>query len=567
MPEVSQYYKQQKLASLSGVGNLTAADISAATQGNRELARAGEMATEFGLQFIQQKEKAEYHDQLNTAKTGYLSKFFEYEQGLQANADTETYLPGLEAGQTSSYKFTNSRAANEFDLWKANEDLSQKKRVFGAKHTQDVQNYTQNWNLGIKEATRRTSTAMQESDYQLELANGMSFFGLEYATEEKDGKSVPVLDENGEPVIQLIEDWENPLLDTDEVRMAGYEEWKSDADAKRGEVLIAASTGTAFDVWQSTVTLDDPDGDLNQALDFIEDDPNVPESEKQEAETELKSRIQSRRAEGKLQAEQNMSKIEEDVRGSLRSGDIDKAEFDINSAPIPNSEKDRLDAIVTNYKKSINDSKNDIATSDPTNIAIDKIKARLRNDKDYTYEMGLSDYAKLAKDVKASEGAKNLDDIRTAADAVSDPVLSRPSMVRAQRSLQNILSAKVAGLKSQLQGQELLSAIQKAEAGTQRIQNELDQWGREYGETQDFDHKLELKTQQLLQPVIEEVTLGWFKANFGFRPDRLLVDAKMDRLQEDSIFDTLNDDEKETARKFFEQGGTVQEFVEFPNGQ
>jgi hypothetical protein len=73
---------------------------------------------------------------------------------------------------------------------------------------------------------------MQESDYQLELANGMSFFGLEYATDEK---GEPVLDENGEPKTQLIEDWENPLLDTDEVRMAGYEGWKADADAKREE--------------------------------------------------------------------------------------------------------------------------------------------------------------------------------------------------------------------------------------------------------------------------------------------------------------------------------------------
>jgi hypothetical protein len=233
MPEISQHYRNQRLAPLSGVGQLSSADIQAATQGNRELAKAGEAATEFGIQFMQQKEKAEYHNQLNTARTEYLTKFFNYEQDLQTNADTETYIPNLKTGQTSSYKFTNKRAANEFELWKANEDLSQTRRVFGAKQTQDVQNYTQNWNLGIKEATRRTASAIPESDYQLELANGMDYFGLEYATEEKDGEPVPVLDEKGEPKIQLIEDWENPLLDTDEVRFAGYESWKADADAKR----------------------------------------------------------------------------------------------------------------------------------------------------------------------------------------------------------------------------------------------------------------------------------------------------------------------------------------------
>jgi len=233
MPGISQFYRQQRLASLSGIGNLSASDIAAATQDSRELARAGGMLTEFGMEFIEQKEKAEFHDQINTAKTQYLTKFFEYEQGLQTNADTETYMPGLKAGQESSYKFTNTRASNEFELWKANEDLSQTRRVFGIKNDRDVQNYTDNWNLGIKEATRRTASAMSPADYQLELANGMSYFGLEYATEEKDGEPVPVLDENGAPTIQLIEDWENPLLDSDEVRMAGFNEWRADADARR----------------------------------------------------------------------------------------------------------------------------------------------------------------------------------------------------------------------------------------------------------------------------------------------------------------------------------------------
>lgn len=243
MPEVTQFYKKQRLATLSGIGNLTASDIAAATQGNRELARAGSMLTEFGMNFLQQKEKAQFHDQLNTAKTEYLTKFFKYEQGLQTNADTETYIPNLKAGQTSSYKFTNNRAASEFELWKPNEDLSQTRRVFNIQHSRDVQNYTDNWNLGIKEATRRTSNAMSEADYQLELANGMSFFGLEFAT---DGDE-PILDKEGNPKIQLIEDWENPLLDSDEVRTAGYEGWKADADAKR-EVKIVENFKAGIEV-------------------------------------------------------------------------------------------------------------------------------------------------------------------------------------------------------------------------------------------------------------------------------------------------------------------------------
>jgi len=230
MPEIPQHYRQQRLAPLSGVGNLSSSDIAAATQENRDAIKTGEAITEFGMAFMEQKEKAEFHNQLNTAKTEYLTKFFDYEQDLQTNADTETYIPNLKAGQTSSYKFTSKRAANEFELWKANEDLSQTRRVFGAKNDRDVQNYTDNWNLGIKEDTRRYVNAVSDADAQHANSDAMERFGLEYAT-DKDGK--PVLDKDKNPTIQLKEDWENPLLDTDEVRMAGYKSWKADADAKR----------------------------------------------------------------------------------------------------------------------------------------------------------------------------------------------------------------------------------------------------------------------------------------------------------------------------------------------
>ena len=319
MPEVSQFYRQQRLAPLSGVGNLSAADIAAATQGNRDLAKSGEAITEFGIAFMEQKEKAEYHNQLNTARTEYLTKFFNYEQDLQTNADTETYIPNLKAGQTSSFKFTNKRAADEFELWKANEDLSQTRRVFGAKNDRDVQNYTDNWNLGIKEATRRTASAVSESDYQFELANGMDYFGLEYATEEKDGEPVPVLDEKGNPTIQLIEDWENPLLDTDAVRMAGYKSWKADVDAKRKVIMNGNAVGIGFAVWEASIPEDgsDPDGDLTAGFKAIRENPNVSEGDKQEVESELKTRVQNQRAENRLRLEAAQEQQLDDINKQM----------------------------------------------------------------------------------------------------------------------------------------------------------------------------------------------------------------------------------------------------------
>ena len=264
MPEISQHYRQQRLAPLSGVGNLSASDIAAATQGNRDAAKTGEAITEFGMAFMEKKEKAEFHDQLNTAKTEYLTKMFDYEQSLQTNADTETYMPGLEAIQTSSFKITNKRAANDFDSWKPNTDLSYKRRVFGIKNSRDVQNYTDNWKINIDESTRRVVYATTDADVELEKAEvreGM--FGVEYATDEA---GEPVLDEKGKPALQLIDGWENTLLDTDLERMGGYRAWEVNADAKR-EVITRERVDEALTgQYQSII---DNGGTKEEAFDVI----------------------------------------------------------------------------------------------------------------------------------------------------------------------------------------------------------------------------------------------------------------------------------------------------------
>lgn len=226
MPEVSQYYKQQKLTSLSGVGNLTAADISAATQGNRELARAGEMATEFGLQFIQQKEKAEYHSQFNTAKTEDKVAFANFKQSL-IGTDPETWesqFESFQSGLSSRERvLTNNRASTDHGPWLENFKADAKIWVLNQKHTEDVRLFVRNQKLNVDASTDLIANAETDTDLMAELLDSMSNFGQEpETTTDADGNEVPKLDENGHPVPKDIEGDIDTVYDSQENKVFAY---------------------------------------------------------------------------------------------------------------------------------------------------------------------------------------------------------------------------------------------------------------------------------------------------------------------------------------------------------
>ena len=81
------------------------------------------------------------------------------------------------------------------------------------------------------------------------------------------------------------------------------------------EDAAASAIGDAFQVWEGTVTPENLGGDLNTAFDSIQADPRVSAEDKQEVESELKTRITNRRTE----TEQLLETQREEGRKALNS--------------------------------------------------------------------------------------------------------------------------------------------------------------------------------------------------------------------------------------------------------
>ena len=77
----------------------------------------------------------------------------------------------------------------------------------------------------------------------------------------------------------------------------------------------------AFDIWQDTITEENPEGDLTKAFEFINADPRIPESDKQEAESELRMRVYNRRAEDERINEEKREADRDIVSKAIQSAD------------------------------------------------------------------------------------------------------------------------------------------------------------------------------------------------------------------------------------------------------
>ena len=154
-------------------------------------------------------------------------------------------------------------------------------------------------------------------------------------------------------------------------------------------------------------------------------------------------------------------------------------------------------------------------------------------------------------------------------------VINTPAHQRAVAALNRLRDARL-GADDVKDDIELRNEVE-GEFG--RAQNELEAFAESIEGDPDFDAKILKKQQFLGKPIVEKVTLNWFEKMFspkeqgffsavGFNTEaEELVQEKMDILKDQKVWKTLNDAEKESARKRFEQGQTVQEILDLLNGQ
>lgn len=125
------------------------------------------------------------------------------------------------------------------------------------------------------------------------------------------------------------------LLDKETAKIQMENDIIAIEEAKR-EQAVDNAVGSAFAVWESTVTEANPDGDLNIAFDFVDSIEGISGEDKKKIETSLKTRVQNRRAEAKLTLEQQREKSRDFLNDKFANNqiptpeEIDKSGLDEN---------------------------------------------------------------------------------------------------------------------------------------------------------------------------------------------------------------------------------------------
>ena len=166
-------------------------------------------------------------------------------------------------------------------------------------------------------------------------------------------------------------------------------------------------------------------------------------------------------------------------------------------------------------------------------------------------------------------------------------VLSRPSVKDGDALVSRMRGVSVAQIKADvgLSDSEKSQQIAQEELIALSNQDSLRKWAKANASDPNFDAKYRQQVENIYKPIIEKVTLGFFEkilspkkeggiplasplADIFLRSEsQELAQERMQVLKKDPVFDTLNKEEKKTALKFFEQGGTVQQIKDKLSGE
>ena len=286
---------------------------------------------------------------------------------------------------------------------------------------------------------------------------------------------------------------------------------------------------------------------------------NSAETRAKKAKTDLDSAIQN----------QTMTETIQKIAEAPNS--IGQEDFD--ALPLNDANKTLLAEKINQRAAKIKTGKKDPWVESSANIAATSAISRvLDGTRAEVAKVSVNDIIKKLGTITPSQVSELLAKRTKRLDATN--VINTPAHQRAVGSLNRLRDAM-------LGSDDVKDDIEKrneVEGVFGRAQNELEAFAESIEGDSDFDAKILKKQQFLGKPIVEEVTLNWFEKMFspkeqgffsavGFNTEaEELVQEKLDTLKDQKIWKTLNDAEKESARKRFEQGQTVQEILDLLNG-
>lgn len=289
---------------------------------------------------------------------------------------------------------------------------------------------------------------------------------------------------------ELAQDKKNAIID--------------EAEGQRKEAVLNATSDAAFLVWSDTVTDDNPDGDLNAAFDVIENS-GIPAEDKQEAETELRTRVTNRRAESKFQLEQVNQEDRESIVKLFTENQYAGIDKVIEATSLNPTEKSSWMSKAATRAKAFNEGADDPFKQTDSKVYFD-LRQKIAIDPQSVTEADLAAVVGLgAKDgIGIAEYEKLLSLIEP-----GNP-LNDASNKRAQAAINRVRELDLAlGFTD-----EELAAEAAGEGKYLQISNEYDKWVTENPNA--TDKQKEDKFQLLLQPEVEKTTRGFFNKTLRF---------------------------------------------------
>lgn len=205
-----------------------------------------------------------------------------------------------------------------------------------------------------------------------------------------------------------------------------------------------------------------------------------------------------------LQTE-NQAKITSDIYANELDASV--IDSNIEAALLPDAEGVRgLTVSMAKSLKQLN-KREDVVTSDEANIEIDRLIRSVRSG-ERTYDEAIEEYiTKIAKGVNPTEGAQNLDNIRTAADSAKDPILNTPVVLRGHQSLDRSRAVAIRLLGTKPDWQDVLN-----------IENQildravlLDEWAVKNKDDPNFTEKFQIEVKRHIAPLVDEAAVSWFE--------------------------------------------------------